>query len=155
MNYQVIELKELKLSGKEIFVDKEAQDGNKISQFWCDFIENTDTSKMGNSYGISKNFNPMTFEFDYIVGVQNKDSLKDLTDIEEFTIPAGKYAKFRCQGAMNKESIHQNFKESFEAVMRDGILDPMRGINCFELYNEEFLGAENPETVYYLLIAIV
>jgi len=97
-----------------------------------------------------------TQEFDYLVCAEiNTPILKEF-EKKEITIPSGKYAKFRFKGIMAPEAIEGFYTDVFTFIMIGGkiIFDMDRGINSFELYDDSYLGMDNPESIYYLLVPV-
>lgn len=156
MEFKNVEFKEEKCFGIEKHITPADKKQGVINDLWMTFVESIDYKTAGDLYGVSRNFDIATQEFDYsaCAGI-NAPILKEFTK-QEITIPGGKYAKFSSKGIMNAETIEKFYTDVFTFTMVGGEITPdmERGINSFELYDESYLGMDNPESVYYLLIPI-
>ncbi len=156
MKFENVEFKEQRCFGIEKHVTAADKKQGVINDLWMTFVESIDYKAAGNLYGVSKNFDITTQEFDYSACAHiDTPILKEFTK-KEITIPGGKYAKFSSKGIMNAETIEKFYTDVFTFTMVGGEITPDmgRGINSFELYDESYLGIDNPESVYYLLIPI-
>jgi len=156
MKFENIEFKEQKCFGIEEHITTTNKKDGLINTLWMTFVESIDYKVAGDLYGVSRNFDIITQEFDYIACAHiDAPILKEFTK-KEITIPGGKYAKFAYKGIMNPETIEKFYTDVFTFTMVGGEItaDMERGINSFELYDNSYLGMDNPESVYYLLIPI-
>ena len=156
MKFENVEFKEQKCFGIEKHITTTNKKEGVINDLWMTFVESIDYKTAGDLYGVSRNFDITTQEFDYSACADiNAPILKEFTK-KELTIPGGKYAKFSSKGIMDAETIEKFYTDVFTFTMVGGEITPdmERGINSFELYDELYLGMDNPESVYYLLIPI-
>ncbi|WP_028856295.1 GyrI-like domain-containing protein [Psychrilyobacter atlanticus] len=156
MKFENVEFKEQKCFGIEEHITTTNKKEGLINNLWMTFVESIDYKAAGALYGVSKNFDITTQEFDYSACADiNTPILKEFTR-KDITIPGGKYAKFSSKGIMNDKTIEKFYTDVFTFTMVGGEITPdmERGINSFELYDESYLGIDNPESVYYLLIPI-
>lgn len=156
MKFENIEFKEHKCLGIEEHITAIDKKQGIINNLWMTFVESIDYKTAEDLYGVSKNFDMTTQEFDYSACADiNTPILKEFTK-KEITIPGGRYAKFKSKGIMNAETIEKFYTDVFTFTMVGGEITPdmERGINSFELYDESYLGMDDPESVYYLLIPI-
>ena len=154
MEYEVVEIEGKVIRGLEIFVDQEVYKNDGIADLWMEFIQRVDLNSMGKSYGVSKNFDIEAFEFEYMAGIE-EGIIVDSTNMKEWVIPRGKYAKFSRRGPMTREVIAKFYDESFKTIFASGSMDSERGINSFELYNKDYIVLGDNESVHYLLIPVV
>lgn len=156
MKFENIEFKEQKCFGMEEHITIAKKKEGLLNTLWMNFVESIDYKTSGVLYGVSRNFNMITQEFDYSACTHvNTPILKEFFK-KEITIPSGKYAKFAYKGIMNSESIEKFYLDvfTFATVGGEVIPDTERGINSFELYDDSYLGMDNPDSIYYLLIPI-
>lgn len=156
MKFENVEFKEQKCFGIEEHITAKKKKEGLINTLWMTLIESIDYKTAGDLYGVSRNFDMTTQEFDYSVCTSiDTVILKEFTK-KEITIPGGKYVKFSSKGIMNAETIEKFYTDVYTFTMVGGEITPdmERGINSFELYDDSYLGIDNPESVYYLLIPI-
>ncbi|OQY41698.1 MAG: hypothetical protein B6227_04295 [Fusobacteriia bacterium 4572_74] len=116
MKFENVEFKEQKCFGIEKHITITNKKEGLINSLWMTFVKSINYTTSEALYGVSRNFDMTTQEFDYSACAEiNTPILKEFEKIE-ITIP--------------------------------------EGINSFELYDNSYLGIDNPESVYYLLIPI-
>ncbi|WP_320046447.1 GyrI-like domain-containing protein [uncultured Ilyobacter sp.] len=157
MDFEIMEFKATDCFGIENHITKENKRGNKIfNEMWETLMNSIDYNKIKYAFGVSKNFQLDTQEFDYIACVKEGTPVIKEFKSKRTTIPEGKYAKFRFKGVMSSEAKEKFYPEVFAFSMTSGkvIPDLERGINSFELYDDSYTGMNDPESVFYLLIPI-
>ncbi|MEI6858181.1 GyrI-like domain-containing protein [Psychrilyobacter sp.] len=156
MKFENVEFKKQKCFGIEEHITTENKKEGLINTMWMTFVESVDYTTSEVLYGVSRNFDMTTLEFDYSVCAEIKTPILKEFEKKEITIPGGKYAKFKSKGIMNTETIEKFYTDVFTFAMVGGEItsDMERGINSFELYDNSYLGMDNPESIYYLLIPI-
>lgn len=154
MTYEVVDVDEKRIRGMEIFVNWEVHTSDGIAGLWMDFIQKTDLKSLKSSYGVSKNLDVETLEFDYMAGSED-GCIVDSEGTTEWVIPGGRYARFSNRGLMTRQSIAKFYEESFKSVFASGRIDSERGISSFELYDKDYIVMGNTESLYYLLIPVL
>ena len=156
MKFENVKFKEQKCFGIEKHITLKNKKEGIINTLWMTFVESVDYKAAGVLYGVSRNFDMTTQEFDYSACTNIDTPILKEFEKKEITIPGGKYAKFSSKGIMNTEAIEKFYTDVFTFTMVGGEITPDmgRGINSFELYDDSYLGIDNPESVYYLLIPV-
>jgi len=157
MKFEIIEFETRNCFGIENHITKKDKMGSNIfSNMWEILMDSIDYKKLKYSFGVSKNYQMDTQEFDYIACVEVGTPLIKNMEYTKTVIPAGKYAKFKSKGVMSSEVMEKFYTDVFSFSMTSGKLlyDMERGINSFELYDESYRGIDDPESIFYLLIPI-
>ncbi|WP_319201851.1 GyrI-like domain-containing protein [uncultured Ilyobacter sp.] len=157
MDFEIIEFEATDCFGIENHITPENKKGNKIlNDMWETLMDSIDYSKIIYAFGVSKNFQLDTQEFDYNACVKEGTPLLKEMQAKKITIPGGRYAKFRFKGIMSSDAVEKFYTEVFSFSMTSGevIPDMDRGINSFELYDESYRGMDDPESIFYILVPI-
>jgi len=156
MKFEIVEFEEQKCFGIEEHITKINKEEGLVNNMWINFIDSIDYKDVKNLYGVLKNFDLTTQEFDYSVCANIGTPILKKFKKKEITIPGGRYAKFTSKGITNNETVEKFYTDVWTFTMVGGeiIPDLERGINSFELYDDSYLGMDNPESIYYLLIPI-
>lgn len=120
MKFENVEFKEQKCFGIEKHITITNKKEGLINSLWMTFVKSINYTTSEALYGVSRNFDMTTQEFDYSACAEiNTPILKEFEKIE-ITIPEGKYAKFRSKGIMDTEAIEKFYTDAFTFVMVGG-----------------------------------